>query len=46
LDETIWSLTSTRVKRIGGSKNFHSSPQKDFCNTIRGKADIARSNDE
>jgi hypothetical protein len=32
--ETIWSLTSPRVKRISGSKNFHSSPQKDFCNGI------------
>ncbi len=34
MDETIWSLTSPRVKRISGSKNFHSSPQKDFCNNI------------
>jgi hypothetical protein len=34
LDETIWSLTSSRVKRIGGSKNFRSSPQKDFFNNI------------
>jgi hypothetical protein len=40
LDEAIWSLTSPRVKRISGSKNFRSTPQKDFCNTIRGKADI------
>jgi len=34
LDESIWSLTSPRVKRISGSKNFRSSPQKDFFNTI------------
>src|SRR3979411_3270481 len=34
LDETIWSLTSPCVKRISGSKNFRSSPQKDFCNNI------------
>jgi hypothetical protein len=33
-DESIWSLTSQRVKRISGSKNFRSSPQKDFFNTI------------
>jgi hypothetical protein len=26
----MWSLTSPRVKRISGSKNFRSSPQKDF----------------
>jgi hypothetical protein len=35
LDESIWSLTSPRVKRISGSKNFRSSPQNDFFNTIR-----------
>jgi hypothetical protein len=34
LDETIWSLTSPRVRRISGSKNFRSPPQKDFCNNI------------
>ena len=34
LDETIWSLTSPRIKRISGSENFRSSPQKDFCNNI------------
>ena len=34
LDETIWSLTSPRVNRISGSKNFRSTPQKDFFNTI------------
>ena len=34
LDETIWSLTSPRVKRISGSRNFRSPPQKDFCNNI------------
>jgi hypothetical protein len=27
LDETIWSLTSPRAKRISGSKNLLSSPQ-------------------
>jgi hypothetical protein len=32
LDEAIWSLTSPRVKRISGSKNFRATPQKDFCN--------------
>jgi hypothetical protein len=41
LDETIWSLTSPRVKRISGSKNFRSTPQKDFCNKIGGEADLA-----
>jgi len=40
LDETIWSLTSPLVKRISGSKKFRSSPQKDFCNKIEGKADF------
>jgi hypothetical protein len=30
----IWSLTSPHAKRISGSKNFRSSPQKDFCNNI------------
>ena len=34
MDETIWSLTLPRVKRISGSKNFRSPPQKDFCNKI------------
>jgi hypothetical protein len=28
------SLTSPRVIRICGSKNFRSSPEKDFCNNI------------
>jgi hypothetical protein len=37
LDETIWSLTLPRVKRISGSKNFRSPPQKDFCNNIGTK---------
>src|SRR5258708_1623906 len=37
LDETIWSLTSPRVKRISGSRNFCYSPQKDFCNSIGTK---------
>src|SRR4030081_668480 len=40
LDETIWSLTSPRVKRISGTKNFRSPPQKDFCNNIGTKRDI------
>src|SRR4051812_21691963 len=35
LDETIWSLTSQRVRRISGSRNFRPPPQKDFCNNIR-----------
>src|SRR6266702_567465 len=30
----MWSLTSPRVKRISGSKNFRSPPRKDFCNNI------------
>src|SRR5882757_184825 len=34
LGETIRSLTSPRVRRISGSKNFRSPPQKDFCNNI------------
>ena len=34
MDETIWSLTSPRVERISGSKNFRLPPQKDFCNNI------------
>src|SRR5450755_2432750 len=34
LDETIWSLTSPCVKRASGSRNFPSTPQKDFCNNI------------
>jgi hypothetical protein len=28
------SLTSSSVKRISGSRNFRSPPQKDFCNNI------------
>jgi hypothetical protein len=36
----IWSLTSPRVKRASGSKNYRSSPQEDFCNNIRAKADM------
>jgi len=30
----MWSLISPRVKPISGSKNFRSSAQKDFFNTI------------
>jgi hypothetical protein len=37
LDETIWSLTSPRVKRISGFGNFRALPQKDFCNNISQK---------
>jgi hypothetical protein len=37
LDETIWSLTSPRVSRISGPKNFRSSPYNDFFNTIGTK---------
>ncbi len=35
------SLTSPSAKGISGSKNFRSSPQKDFCNNIDGIADMA-----
>jgi hypothetical protein len=38
----MWSLTSPLAKRISGSKKFRLFPQKDFCNNIRGKADIPR----
>jgi hypothetical protein len=38
LDQSIWSLTSSRAKRISGSKNFCSTPQKDFCNNIGQQA--------
>ncbi|MET4716183.1 hypothetical protein ABIF63_000286 [Bradyrhizobium japonicum] len=37
LDQAIWSLTSSRAKRISGSKNFCSTHQKDFCNKRRAK---------
>jgi hypothetical protein len=37
LDQTIWSLASLRLKRISGSKNFHSPVRKDFCNNIGTK---------
>src|SRR5689334_18542746 len=40
-DETIWSLTSRRVKRISASRIFRSSPQKDFCNKIGHKPTCA-----
>jgi hypothetical protein len=36
----MWSPTSSRTNRISGPKNFHSSPQKDFCNSI----DLLRTN--
>jgi hypothetical protein len=32
-------LTSPRTNGISGPKNFRSSPQKDFCNSIGGKAE-------
>src|SRR6476620_6481823 len=32
-----------RAKRISGSKNFRSSPQKDFCNTIPPEAEVSYS---
>jgi len=34
LSETMWSLTSTCAKRIGGPKKFRPSGEKDFFNTI------------
>ena len=46
LDESIWSLTSPRVKRISDSRKFRSSPQKDFFNTIKAKADVQKPNDQ
>src|SRR5271156_889969 len=42
LDETIWSPTSPHARCISGSKNFRSSPQKDFCNNICQKQTCAR----
>src|SRR6185312_10581494 len=30
----------SRVKRISGSKNFRSPPEKDFCNNIPPKAEV------
>src|SRR5947207_5309757 len=41
LCETVWSLISPRAKRISGSKNFRSSPQKAFFNTIPPEADAS-----
>jgi hypothetical protein len=37
LSETMWSLTSTRAKRISGPKKFRPSGEKDFFNTIGAK---------
>jgi hypothetical protein len=34
----MWSLTSTRAKRIGGPEKFRPSGEKDFFNTICQKA--------
>jgi hypothetical protein len=36
----MWSPISSRAKGISGPEKFWSSPQKDFFNTIRFKADI------
>jgi hypothetical protein len=36
----MWALTSPRAERIGGPEKFRSSAEKDFFNTIGGKADI------
>jgi hypothetical protein len=33
----MWSLTSGRAKRISGPKEFLSSTEKDFFNTIGAK---------
>jgi len=41
LEERIWSLTSPRKKCISASRNFCALPQKDFCNSIAPKAEIA-----
>jgi hypothetical protein len=38
----MWSLTSRGAGRIGGSENFCSSPQKDFCNNIRQKLPLLK----
>ena len=35
------SLTFLRTKRINGPRKFRSSPQKDFCNSICHRGDIA-----
>jgi hypothetical protein len=32
LSETMWPLTSTRAKRIGGPEKFRPSGEKDFFN--------------
>src|SRR5215470_4024912 len=40
--ETMWSLTSPRIKRISGPKNFRSTPQKDFCNKVGQERSHAR----
>ena len=33
----MWSLTSQRVKRISGFRNFRSPPQKDFWGTFTSR---------
>jgi hypothetical protein len=38
----MWPLISPRAKRISSPEKFWSSPQKDFFNTIGGKADIGQ----
>ena len=40
LDETIWSLTSLRGKRINGSRNFRSTPQNGLLQQYRHFSDI------
>jgi len=40
LDETIWSLTLPRIKRMSGSKNFR-SPLKRLSQQYRHFGDIA-----
>jgi hypothetical protein len=39
----MWSLTSTRAKRIGGPEKFRPSGEKDFFNTICQKLTQASS---
>jgi hypothetical protein len=36
---TTWSPTSLFNRRAYGSKNLRPMPQKEFCNTIGGRAD-------
>jgi hypothetical protein len=34
------TIETPHTKRISGPRKFRSSPQKDFCNRIKGRADI------